>query len=504
MKKRTIFLSCLTFFIGTIGFLFAFCQTNKQDLRNKPAKEKCFKVFNNESFDEYILPLVNDSCCQIVIPPHWNRKDIVLHYNNQVCTCFQEDSAKFFLTLFDQKPYKVDIMQLENRTLFITTETDSPTSLRHKGQVEQGDFLIYNTDEQTFCEGKIDKLEIRGNTTAGRPKKPYNIKLKKKAALLGLKSAKKFCLLANALDESSLRNWIGLQAAQAIDMDYHLGCNFVNLYINHSYKGLYLITEKRDASKIGLGLSEKDFFIETNVREFEYEEDAGFLSYNGQLCNIKYPDKPSKQQIEEVKAQYDTLLQMLTSQQNTIKNLSSHFDLRSIADYYLISELLMNFDGVIRSVFLYQRNEKMYCGPVWDFDQAINSKVGDMHTGIHTSRLFSEDGYFIYHLMRYPVFRQIVKQEYHKKLRPFLQELLDNRLDSIITEIRNDRSINNRLWQYDFLNCYYVLGNTHRERTSALLDSISKIDDDENIRSTLQIRKQFFEEQILNNLQNYQ
>ena len=97
-----------------------------------------------------------------------------------------------------------------------------------------------------YCDTAETSSEIkgRGNATWGYRKKPYQIKLSAKTAILGMDKAKTWILLANYTDQSALHNALAFELGGDLGVPYNIEYNFVNLYIDGEYRGLYMICEK--------------------------------------------------------------------------------------------------------------------------------------------------------------------------------------------------------------------------------------------------------------------
>ncbi len=67
---------------------------------------------------------------------------------------------------------------------------------------------------------ELEYIRGRGHTTWMEDKKPYKLKLKKGADLLGMGSNKHWILLANAKDETLLRNRIVYYIARRMGLEY--------------------------------------------------------------------------------------------------------------------------------------------------------------------------------------------------------------------------------------------------------------------------------------------
>ena len=56
--------------------------------------------------------------------------------------------------------------------------------------------------------------------------------------------AKKWILLANYVDQSQLHNALSFEFGELLGVPYNIGYEFVNLYIDGSYRGIYMLCEK--------------------------------------------------------------------------------------------------------------------------------------------------------------------------------------------------------------------------------------------------------------------
>ena len=127
----------------------------------------------------------------------------------------------------------------------ITTESGTLDNVHaDKSYKEPGNILVSGGDGTVMYDGALDYIKGRGNSTWNGAKKPYNIKLAKKADLFGMGKAKKWCLLANAGDATFMRNLLCYKFAKDIGVDTTSDVVPVNFYANGNYMGAYVITEK--------------------------------------------------------------------------------------------------------------------------------------------------------------------------------------------------------------------------------------------------------------------
>ena len=119
----------------------------------------------------------------------------------------------------------------------------------------------------TNCSKKLvdqsGTIKVRGNQTAGFPKKGFRIKFDSKAKVLGLnndKAFKKWVLLADAKDITVSRTALGLTMCKGIirsnskvwSSDY----TPVSVYLNNQYWGMYWMAEQKEAKSGRIQLAE--------------------------------------------------------------------------------------------------------------------------------------------------------------------------------------------------------------------------------------------------------
>lgn len=245
------------------------------------------------------------------------------------------------------------------------------------------------------CELKIDDVYMqatikgRGHSTWTFPKKPYNIKFEEPVNLLGLGDHKKWILLANWMDATSMRNRLALELANRI-MGYVSKCNFVNLYMDNVWCGLYLLCEP---------IYEFDYLVEFDTAVDL--DDIYFETNLGYKCNVK---EPSVNEGDEGFLYIQNLINTIES--DITNNNLQKMDLRSFVDYFLIQELTGNEElKHPKSAYMWQnKNGKLYAGPVWDFDWGTFNST---HEGFLCSKY---EKYMWYHiLLESPEFKRLLK-----------------------------------------------------------------------------------------------
>ncbi len=130
---------------------------------------------------------------------------------------------------------------------------------------EPGSIMVVQPNGKIDYMGVMEKMSGRGNGTwtessttnkDGGLKNPYNVKLAKSTSLLGMGSAKKWCLLANVNDGTLIKNQLTYDFADYIGIKYQPHCKPVDLYVNQQYLGSYQLAEKVEIKSNRINISD--------------------------------------------------------------------------------------------------------------------------------------------------------------------------------------------------------------------------------------------------------
>lgn len=216
------------------------------------------------------------------------------------------------------------------------------------------------------------KIRGHGNTTWQTRefyKKPYLLKLNEPNSILGMEPFEKWVLISNTADKTSLRNEYSYYLSKNVwnKLKWTPESRFVALFLNGKYNGLYSITEKIEYEK--LNLKEGSFLACVNSR---MNKEWNFETLHGIKISIRMKNK--------TETEYKQMQSIIQQAENSI--FSDDFldkeigwrcfiDEDSLVDWYLINEWTKNHDAAFQSscYFFYDSiTEKIYMGPIWDFD----------------------------------------------------------------------------------------------------------------------------------------
>lgn len=295
------------------------------------------------------------------------------------------------------------------------------------------------------------EIKGRGNSTWRQPKKPYQIKFSENVDLLGLGKAKKWTLLTNYHDASHIRNDVAFTLAEMLEVPYNKRGEFVELYVDGNYRGLYYLVQKIEISKGSVDLRRENGVL-FEVDNLYGDKEECYYSYFNDCLILKDGVMKQGEAREEVANEF---LEDYKDAEKMLKNgdyngAKEKIDYESFAKYYLLNGFTVNPDGFSTSFYIYRNNDnKIAAGPVWDFDYALanhrwvwwNSEdlfFSPRKKMIHGSDELEENGVekyttktkIVYYLMDDPGFKKEVERVFREKMSGRKQELVNSAIMS--------------------------------------------------------------------------
>ena len=291
-----------------------------------------------------------------------------------------------------------------------------------KGNFENGILQIWKADGQPDKIMKVKKISGRGNTAWDAIKKSYTIKLEDAADILGMGMAKTWILNANYYDGAYIRNQIGFEIARKGGIAYVPEEQFVDLYINGEYMGLYQLMEKIEAGKNRLDIG-NDYLLEVDYMERAVLEEYILLE-NQQPLVIHAPEK--ERDINKVQAFFDRF-------QNSIEagNVpSQNINMESFAKMFVMEEILQDMDFGYSSHYMYldMDAEILYDGPVWDLDNTMGRGITKEAVSLYVTDYdlpYNNISRWYAVMYEQEDFRNMVREEYKNNFRESIVGLLE-------------------------------------------------------------------------------
>lgn len=231
----------------------------------------------------------------------------------------------------------------------------------------------------------------RGNSSWNEmPKKSYKIELLKKRSLLGMPKDRDWALISNYADKTLMKNYLMYHLSAELGTYYSPRCEFVELYVNREYLGVYLLTEtiKISGNRINIPQNDSSFLVEIDWRHYADEQIVYShvirqdSSFNGEYWDfhfqIHYPRKASKTSLKTIERHiqfFEKFLATIRDKQDN--NVAQWVDVDEYVKHYWIQEFSKNPDADFRTsvYFSWKKNDVIRMGPVWDFDLAFGGYV---------------------------------------------------------------------------------------------------------------------------------
>ena len=272
--------------------------------------------------------------------------------------------------------------------------------------IKNADISIVGADDENWNFNSIrTSIRGRGNASWLKPKKPYNLKLKEAAEIMGMPAHKRWVLLSNYCDSSFMRNIAAFYFSELFELDWTPHGEFVDLVLNGKYNGLYWLGEaiKVDKNRVDINDGnpeitddeDKDYLIEmdlyfdeilkfkSEVRDLPYmiKNDDYMVDENDEITT------GGESRLERLQAGINALEKLLYPDFNAVsdtndcsapdESYSEIIDIDSWVKFWFVNEVMNNNDaGRPRSDFFTfdSTNNIFKAGPVWDFDIAASSR----------------------------------------------------------------------------------------------------------------------------------
>ncbi len=328
-------------------------------------------------------------------------------------------------------------------------DTEGGAAIRSKTDYVNATFTVPDADSTVSLACQV---RGRGNTTWTWPKKPYLVKLDKKAPLLGMPAHKRWILLANFMDRTMMRNLVAMKVSSLTSLDWTPRCQSVELVLNGVHQGNYLLIEQVRVDKNRVNVGDDGYLIES---DFHYDNEVQWMDPHGR-CNemkggipfgIKNPDSD---EITPAQVQYaqdfigETAGILYGADfKDPEQGYASRIDVASFIDYWIVFEVMGNHElGNPGSVFYhFKPGGKMTAGPCWDFDWGVLSYNYNPQA---RTGLVNRNACWYARLFDDPAFQAQVRERF-RELLPALQTI-PAYIDALEKQLERSAELNFKLW----------------------------------------------------------
>lgn len=226
------------------------------------------------------------------------------------------------------------------------------------------------------------RIKLRGNSTSRLEKKSYRLKFDSKQKILDMPAkAKNWAIIANFSDKTLMRYLLAHKISSLFELNYSPACESVDMIVNGEFQGNFGFCDQMEEGKGRIEVTEMD---ETCIEEPEVTGgyviaadgwarqggDKYYLSDKGVVLVIKYPKDN-----DIVKEQESYILNAFNKlEEECYNNIIDKIDIDTFCKYLLVEDLTGNGETFWSTYMYKERNDdKIYFGPVWDFDLAFDN-----------------------------------------------------------------------------------------------------------------------------------
>jgi exopolysaccharide biosynthesis protein len=367
-----------------------------------------------------------------------------------------------------------------------------------KQNIATGSMSMVSADGGSIYSGELKQIKARGNSTfTYADKKSYQIKLNTASDLLGnQEQVKTWVLLASYFDATQMHDKLMKDLATKLGLAYTASCNWVNLYYDGEYRGVYLLSEKNSVGVASVAITDMeeaykaqnpsygdnmstDLSQNAYGQQFQYtkglqepanitggylielnhnmwDEASGFKTRQGVAFNVKSPEWCGEEAMRYISEYYQDFEDAVYATDktgaytgynaSTGKYFYDYVDMDSLVKVFLLQELSLNCDGFISSVYFYKDADgKMFAGPIWDQDMTFG--VG----WTKTNAADIEDYHYLAKaLIQIPAFKTAVAEYYSSTFAPAVREWLGNNgtIAHQYNLLKDSAAMNYKLWDF--------------------------------------------------------
>lgn len=335
---------------------------------------------------------------------------------------------------------------------FVVLDTPDGAPITSRTEWMAGATLtILNPDLSVDYQGTLS-VKGRGNSTWTQfPKKPYGLKLDSKAEILGMPRHKRWCLLANWMDRTLIRNDVAFEISRRTGLDWTPSGRFVELILNGVHLGNYYLCEqiKVDENRVNIAslgkkVTEGEELTGGYLMECDlwYDEEFKFMSPTHKVpWQFSDPDEVNEAQFNYL---YDYVSRfeaaLFEDGRFAAREYLDYVDPESFVDWWLVNELAQNSEiNQPKSAYIHKdRGGKLKAGPVWDFDW------GTFIPKDQYNYVAMGQKYYFYRLFQDKEIRRLIKEHWNS-FKGSLASIPDY-IDAISATLYASDAINSEMW----------------------------------------------------------
>lgn len=270
--------------------------------------------------------------------------------------------------------------------------------------------------KMTYTSGKrhwqsSGYIQRRGGMSIKYEKHSYKIELNKNTDLEELPANDDWIIHASAIDKTFMRNVISYEWFREMsDVNIAPVCNYMQLYLNDNYKGLYILMEQLESTRLGINKNDSTACIFKDPPVFRI--DTITPQHSGNYYQQTYPDGGNAYGLQTLDSIRDILLR---ENESDFYNWSkTTFDWNNIADWHILLLLTNNGDGVVKNFYLYKQDAHTpFRIAPWDYDHSFG-RDGDNEYNMLATLAEPERNILLKRLMELAEYRRLLGKRWQE------------------------------------------------------------------------------------------
>ena len=280
----------------------------------------------------------------------------------------------------------VDVKIYQNETMVY----DRKARMNYRGSSS----LNFLKKSYAFCPGKANCVEDKGRQDYVKTEKMNMLNV-------GSAEDKDWVLYAAAPDPSLMRNRLVFDTYKEMTGKWGVSSRFVKLYVDGTYKGIYVLMDKITNNKKRVNITHADGFIVKFDKTDKVDRVGGYEGVLGdektfkttrtgaddlgsydtsidQRFEIEYPEKDDyptgwSAKVNSIKAMFEGFENALEAKD--FATVQKYIDYDSWADWFIISEYAKNVDAYRASCIFVYNGDKIEATPLWDQELSFNNQT---------------------------------------------------------------------------------------------------------------------------------
>lgn len=273
-----------------------------------------------------------------------------------------------------------------------------------------------------------------------------------------MKKNKHWALLARIMNRYLYNELIGFEIGRRIGMDFVPEQKPVDLVVNGTYYGMYILSEtvRVDDNRVNIieqpenatdpEVIPKGWLVEIDNNTDPYQVKVPLPEGGNLLVTHKSPEVTSPEQDEWLTNEFKAIVAAIYNSNKLNREWEKYFDLEDLAKFLIVQEFIHNWDAFQGSCYLHKNDdEKWHFGPLWDHSWSLSYKEDQLIAEHPDQKLIGE-------IYKFPRFKKILKAEYDKFMELQGIDWVNGLMEDFRATIAQSAVTSGQVWPYQKLD----------------------------------------------------